>query len=80
MQVSETVTHIKGLDVNNGAKTSLEEFLDKISPLKIENKLGAVFIQLPPSYQLKEGLDAFRNYNFFFDDTFRYAIVVGHPS
>jgi len=31
----------------------LEEFLDKISPLKTANKSGAVLIQLPPILQLK---------------------------
>jgi hypothetical protein len=30
----------KLLDVNKGAMTHLEEFLDKISPLETSNKLG----------------------------------------
>jgi uncharacterized protein YecE (DUF72 family) len=29
--------------------TSFEEFLEKISPLKTANKLGAILFQLPPS-------------------------------
>jgi uncharacterized protein YecE (DUF72 family) len=31
-----------------------EEFLDKISPLKKANKLGAVLFQLPPSFTVGE--------------------------
>jgi uncharacterized protein YecE (DUF72 family) len=56
----------------------LSLFYETIEPLK--DKIIALLIQLPPSYQLKEGLDAFRNYDFFFDNTFRYAIEVRHLS
>ena len=52
VKVPETVTHDNRLDVNKGAITVLESFLDKISPLKVANKLGAVLIQLPPSSDL----------------------------
>jgi uncharacterized protein YecE (DUF72 family) len=57
LKVPETVTHDKRLDVSKGAITSLDEFLDKISPLKTSKKLGAVLIQLTPSFTVKE----FRN-------------------
>jgi uncharacterized protein YecE (DUF72 family) len=40
----------------------------------------ALLIQLPPSYELKEGLEDLRSYDFFFNDDFRYAIEVRHPS
>ena len=41
----------------------LDEFLEKISPLKSASKLGAVLIQLPPSFTVKE----FRNTEEFLD-------------
>ena len=63
VKVPETVTHDKRLDVNKGAITHLEEFLDKISPIKNANKLGAVLIQLPPSFTVKE-----------FTNTFEFAV------
>jgi uncharacterized protein YecE (DUF72 family) len=45
IKVPETVTHIQRLDVNNGAISSLEEFLDKISPLNNNNKkIGSILI------------------------------------
>ena len=56
----------------------LELFYKRMQPLK--EKLLALLIQLPPSYKLKEGLEDFRNHDFFFDDTYRYAIEVRHSS
>ncbi|MGC2572587.1 MAG: DUF72 domain-containing protein [Candidatus Nitrosopolaris sp.] len=49
IKVPETITHVKRLDVNKGAITHFEEFLDKISPLRTAKKLGAILFQLPPS-------------------------------
>ena len=56
----------------------LSLFYENMEPLK--EKILALHIQLPPSYELQEGLDTFRNYDFSFDDTFRYAIEVRHSS
>ena len=53
-------------------------FYQRMEPLK--DKLLALLIQLPPSYELKEGLDDLRSYDFFFEDEYRYAIEVRHPS
>lgn len=53
-------------------------FCKVIEPLR--DKLLALLIQLPPSYELKEGLDDLRDLDFFFDDSFRYAVEVRHPS
>lgn len=46
----------------------------------LRDKLLALLIQLPPSYELREGLEDLRSYDFFFNDDFRYAIEVRHPS
>ena len=57
----------------------LDEFLEKISPLKSANKLGAVLIQLPPSFTVKE----FQNTEQFLDRLPRgydYAIEFRNPS
>ena len=79
VKVPETVTHDNRLDVNKGAITCLEEFLEKISPLKIANKLGAVLIQLPPSFTVRE----FKNTEEFLDrlpSGYDYAIELRNPS
>jgi uncharacterized protein YecE (DUF72 family) len=79
LKVPETVTHDKRLDVSKGAMGLLDEFLEKISPLKTANKLGAVLIQLPPSFTVKE----FQNTEEFLNRLPRgydYAIEFRNPS
>ena len=79
VKVPETVTHGIRLDVNKGAMALLNEFLEKISPLKYANKLGAVLIQLPPSFTVKE----FQNTEEFLDrlpSGYDYALEFRHPS
>lgn len=81
IKVPETVTHVKRLDIKKGAMTSFEEFLDKISPLKTANKLGALLFQLPPSFTVSE----FKNTEEFLDrlptaNEYDYAMEFRHPS
>jgi uncharacterized protein YecE (DUF72 family) len=47
IKVPDTVTHDKRFDWSKGAMGLLEAFLDKISPLKTANKVGAALIQFP---------------------------------
>ena len=54
VKVPETVTHKKRLDVGNGAADAMKEFLTKIDPLKDAGKLGAILIQLPPSFSVAQ--------------------------
>jgi uncharacterized protein YecE (DUF72 family) len=79
VKVPETVTHDKRLDVRKGAMALFDEFLEKISPLKHANKLGAVLIQLPPSFTVKE----FQNTEEFLDrlpSSYDYAIEFRNPT
>jgi len=69
------ITHEKKFKNVQG---ELELFYQRMAPLK--EKLIALLIQLPPSYKLKEGLEDFSNYNFFFEGEFRYAVEVRHSS
>lgn len=54
VKVPEMITHDKRLDVNKGVMTDLKSFIDKISPLQKSNKLGAIIIQLPPSFTITD--------------------------
>ncbi len=54
VKVPEIVTHTKRMDVKRGAMETFQEFLEKISPLKTANKLGAILLQLPPSFSVNE--------------------------
>ncbi len=79
IKVPETITHKKKLNLDQGAMHDLNEFLYKISPLKNSNKLGAVLIQLPPSFSVKQ----FRNTEKFLDALpkgYDYAIEFRHES
>jgi uncharacterized protein YecE (DUF72 family) len=72
----KVITHDKRLI--NFDEDQLEHFLDSMSELK--EKLLALLIQLPPSIQIVEGLDALRNIIPYLDNRFRYAIEVRHRS
>jgi uncharacterized protein YecE (DUF72 family) len=81
VKVPEIITHVKRMDVKKGAMTSFEEFLDKISPLKRANKLGAILFQLPPSFTIND----FKNIEQFLDrlptnGSYDYAIEFRNPS
>lgn len=79
VKVPELVTHRKKLDIKSGAMDTFNEFLAKIEPLKKANKLGAVLIQLPPSFSVKQ----FRQTESFLDDLphgYEYAMEFRHPS
>ncbi|HKQ21295.1 MAG TPA: DUF72 domain-containing protein [Nitrososphaeraceae archaeon] len=71
----KVITHDKRF---KNVEKELSLFYERMEPLK--DKLLALLIQLPPSYELKEGLEDLKSYDFFFDDTFRYAVEVRHPS
>jgi uncharacterized protein YecE (DUF72 family) len=56
----------------------LSLFYDAMKPLK--DKLLALVIQFPPYVKITEGMEALKQYDFFFDDSFRYAVEVRHSS
>lgn len=79
VKVPETITHKKKLDVKSGAIDALREFLERIGPLKKANKLGAVLIQLPPSFSVTQ----FRQAESFLEKLprgFEYAVEFRHSS
>jgi uncharacterized protein YecE (DUF72 family) len=73
---SKVITHDKRL--KNIDEDQLDFFFDSISELK--EKLLALLIQLPPSIQIVEGIDALRNILPYLDKDFRYAVEVRHRS
>jgi uncharacterized protein YecE (DUF72 family) len=72
----KVITHDKKL--RNIDEDQLDYFFDSISELK--EKLLALLIQLPPSVEIVEGLDALRNILPHLDKGFRYAVEVRHRS
>ena len=53
IKVPERITHRKKLDINKEVIADFKEFLDKISPLYNSGKLGAILVQLPPSFSIE---------------------------
>ena len=56
----------------------LDFFYQRMQPLK--DKILALLIQLPTSYQIKEGLEDYSSYNFLFEGDFKSAVEVRHSS
>lgn len=71
----KVITHDKKF---KSVEKELSLFYDAMKPLK--DKLLALLIQFPPYVKITEGLEALKQYDFFFDDSFRYAVEVRHPS
>ena len=69
------ITHEKKF---HDCEKELEPFYEAMVPLK--DKLLTLLIQFPPSLKIKEGLEALGQYDFYFDDTYRYAVEIRHPS
>ena len=71
----KVITHGKKF---KNIEKDLALFYDTMKPLK--DKLLALLIQLPPYVKITEGMEALKQRDFYFDDNFRYAIEVRHPS
>jgi uncharacterized protein YecE (DUF72 family) len=69
------ITHKKKFQ---DCQKELELFYEAMLPLR--DKLLCLLIQFPPYFKIKEGLEALDKYDFYFDETFRYAIEVRHSS
>ncbi len=72
----KVITHDKRL--SDFDEDQLSHFFDSISELM--EKLLALLIQLPPSIDIVEGLDALRNILPYLDKGYRYAVEVRHRS
>lgn len=75
-KLPKVITHDKRL--SNIDEDQLSYFFDSMSELK--EKLLALLIQLPPSIDIMEGLEALRNILPYLDKQFRYAVEVRHRS
>lgn len=91
VKVPETITHNKRLDLKKKVLNDFEAFLEKISPLRSSNKLGAILIQLPPSLTVSEfkSVESFLNELSTFSDlgdestthkNYQYALEFRNPS
>ncbi|MGB8087191.1 MAG: DUF72 domain-containing protein [Nitrososphaeraceae archaeon] len=76
VKVPETITHKKRLDIKKNVLKDFEAFLEKISPLRNANKLGAILIQLPPSFRV----DGFKNVESFLNELSTFSNIDNEKS
>lgn len=76
VKVPETITHKKRLDIKKNVLKDFEAFLEKISPLRNANKLGAILIQLPPSFTVSE----FKNVESFLNELSTFSNIDNEKS
>jgi uncharacterized protein YecE (DUF72 family) len=69
------ITHEKKFQ---NCQRELQLFYEAMLPLK--DKILTLLIQFPPSFKITDGLEALGKYDFYFDDTYRYAVEVRHSS
>jgi uncharacterized protein YecE (DUF72 family) len=79
VKVPETITHLKKMNVAQGAYWDFEKYLDILEPLKSYNKLGTILFQLPPYFTA----DYFSKIEPFLDKLpggYDYAVEFRHSS
>lgn len=79
VKVPETITRVKKLSISEGAFSAFEEFLERISPLRKADKLGAILFQMSPNFTV----DDFNAAEAFLDKlprAYDYALEFRHAS
>lgn len=79
-KLPRTITHEKKLDLKEGAEGDTLRFLGLMKPLIIAGKLGAVLIQLPPSFSFDSDFSKLEAYLNTIPDDVRFAAEFRHPS
>jgi uncharacterized protein YecE (DUF72 family) len=73
-KLPKLITHEKRLDVGRGVKQDLMRFLHVMRPLEEANKLGALLIQLPPSFTRERDLIGLEGFLEVIPSDIRFAI------
>lgn len=76
LKLPQLITHKKRLENVNG---DLVQFLDLVKPMSNAQKLGAVLIQLPPSFT-KNSAKTLENFFLILPSDFQYAVEFRHKS
>jgi uncharacterized protein YecE (DUF72 family) len=79
-KLPKLITHEKRLDVAKGVQQDLARFLHVMRPLEDAGKLGALLIQLPPSFSYERDLASLDGFLNVVPPDLRFAIEFRHPS
>lgn len=74
------ITHEKALDMGKGVKADLFRFLHLLSPLTENGKLGALLVQLPPSFAHRGGFNRLRGFLEALPSDVRFAVEFRNES
>jgi uncharacterized protein YecE (DUF72 family) len=74
------ITHKKRLDLDRQIENDLLQFLELLNPLKASKKLGAILIQLPPSFSFNEGYRKLSEFFTVLPDGYEFAVEFRHLS
>jgi len=79
-KIPRLITHRKKLDLSEGIERDLSRFLEILKPLSRSGKLGALLIQLPPSFTYEKHRDLLREFFKILPDDYRFAVEFRDPS
>jgi uncharacterized protein YecE (DUF72 family) len=74
------ITHEKKLEIKKGAESDMVKFLGLMKPLIASGKLGAVLIQLPPSFTYDSDYAKLEAFLGIVPEDVRFAAEFRHPS
>jgi uncharacterized protein YecE (DUF72 family) len=78
-KIPKLITHDKKLDLNEGVELDLQRFLDILAPVKDAKKLGALLIQLPPSFD-RSRIEALKEFFGALPKGYRFAVEFRNKS
>jgi uncharacterized protein YecE (DUF72 family) len=73
-KLPKLITHDKRLDVGRGVQQDLARFLHVMRPLEDAGKLGALLIQLPPSFSYERDLQSLKGFLEVVPTDLRFAV------
>ena len=79
-KLPDLLTHQKVLDLNLGVKDDLFRFLDLMEPLNEAGMLGAILIQLPPSFSYEKNYDNLASFLEILPEGYEFSVEFRHPS
>lgn len=79
-KLPKVITHEKSLELAKGVQRDLTKFMLLMRPLEEEGKLGALLVQLPPSFAYEEGLPKLRRFLEIIPRNVRFAVEFRNAS
>ena len=73
-KLPKLITHQKRMDLDLKVENDLLRFLELLNPLKASGKLGAILIQLPPSFTFNEGHSKLKEFFAVLPESYEFAV------